>query len=147
MAANNTVKLMGRLVEDPQLKTTKNGISVTSFRIAVDRPYKTGEEKQADFFTVNAWKGTAETICKYFKKGSRILLDGSLRNRSYTVDDGTSRYVTEIELSDFSFVDSQSSGGDGGNASNTAKPEKKQSTKRSKAKEPDPDLDDADLPF
>ena len=68
----NSVVLIGRLTADPELKHTQNGNAVTGFSIAVDRPYqKAGEERQADFIDIVAWRGTAEFICKYFKKAER----------------------------------------------------------------------------
>lgn len=70
----NSVVLIGRLTADPELKHTQNGNAVTGFSIAVDRPYqKSGEERQADFIDIVAWRGTAEFICKYFKKGRKIV--------------------------------------------------------------------------
>ena len=65
----NLVVLTGRLTADPELKTTPNGISVTSFSIAVARRYRAGEEGQTDFINIVAWRQTAEFITKYFKKG------------------------------------------------------------------------------
>ena len=91
----NRVILMGRLVSDPELKTTGTGISVTSFRIAVDRSYvKSGEERKADFFDIVCWRSTAEFVCRYFGKGSLIAVEGQLQSRTYDAKDGTKRYVT-----------------------------------------------------
>lgn len=101
----NRVVLMGRLVADPELKTTASGISVTTFRIAVDRSYvKSGEERQADFFDIVAWRYTAEFICKYFRKGSLIAVDGSLQSRTYQAKDGTNRYIVEVVADNASFT-------------------------------------------
>ncbi len=101
----NRVTLMGRLVADPELKTTASGISVTSFRIAVERNYaKPGEEHKADFFNVVCWRSSAEFVCKYFTKGSLIALDGQLQNRVYQTKDGTKRYITEVVASQVSFT-------------------------------------------
>ena len=74
MASFNKVILMGRLTAAPEVKTTGSGLSVTSFSIAVDRRHIKGEEKAADFFNVTAWRGTAEFIGKYFKKGDPIIV-------------------------------------------------------------------------
>ena len=96
---------MGRLVADPELKTTASGVSVTTFRIAVDRSYvKSGEERQADFFDIVAWRYTAEVICKHFRKGSLIAIDGSLQSRTYQAKDGTNRYVVEVVADNASFT-------------------------------------------
>ena len=89
----NRVILMGRLVSDPELKTTSSGISVTSFRIAVDRSYvKAGTERQTDFFDIVCWRSTAEFVCRYFFKGSLIALEGQLQSRTYQAKDGSNRY-------------------------------------------------------
>lgn len=101
----NRVILMGRFVADPELKTTPSGISVTSFRIAVERSYaKAGEERQADFINVVCWRNTAEFVCKYFPKGSLIALEGQLQTRSYQDKDGTTRYMVEVLADKVSFT-------------------------------------------
>ena len=101
----NKVTLGGRLTSDPELKTTQSGVAVTSFRVAVNRRTKDGSE--ADFFTVNAWRGTAEFICKYFQKGSSICVVGSLQNREFKDKDGNSKRVTEIVADEAFFVDAR----------------------------------------
>lgn len=101
----NRVILMGRLVADPELKTTQSGISVTSFRIAVERSYaKAGEERQADFINIVCWRNTAEFVCKYFPKGSLIALEGQLQTRSYQDKDGSNRYIVEVLADKVSFT-------------------------------------------
>ena len=71
----NSICLMGRLTGDPELKTTQTGVSVTSFRVAVDRAYRSkDQERQTDFIPCVAWRGTAEFISRYFRKGQRIAL-------------------------------------------------------------------------
>ena len=107
MASFNKVILMGRLTAAPELKQTQSGTAVTSFTLAVDRRYsKEGQEKQADFITVVAWKGTAEFICKYFGKGSAILVCGELQTRSWE-QDGQKRYATEVVASEVSFCEAK----------------------------------------
>ncbi len=101
----NRVILMGRLVADPELKTTPAGVSVTSFRIAVERSYvKTGEERKADFFDIVCWRGTAEFVCRYFGKGSLIAVEGQLQSRTYQAKDGSNRYVVEVVADNISFT-------------------------------------------
>lgn len=107
MGANfnfNKVILGGRMTADPELKTTTSGVSVTSFTVAVNRRVKNGEA-QADFINCTAWRGTAEFICKYFKKASSICLEGSLQVRSWTDKDGNKRYATEVIAEQAYFVD------------------------------------------
>lgn len=101
----NRVILMGRLVADPELKTTNSGISVTSFRIAVDRNYvKAGEQRQADFFDIVAWRSSAEFVCKHFSKGSLIAVDGQLQSRNYQTKDGQNRTAIEVQADNISFT-------------------------------------------
>ena len=106
---NKTI-LMGRLVRIPEGKTTPNGIATCRFTMAVDRRYKKdGEERQADFINCVAWRGTAEFICRYFQKGSRILAVGSIQTRTWEKD-GEKHYATEVQVDEVEFVDSRSEG-------------------------------------
>lgn len=101
----NRVVLMGRLVADPELKTTNSGVSVCSFRIAVDRSYvKNGEQRQADFFDIVAWRSSAEFVCKHFTKGSLIAVDGQLQSRQYQTKDGSNRSIVEVVADSVSFT-------------------------------------------
>ncbi|MGN1051220.1 MAG: single-stranded DNA-binding protein [Acutalibacteraceae bacterium] len=101
----NRVVLMGRLVSDPELKQTANGVSVTSFRIAVERNFvKPGEQRQADFIDIVAWRQTAEFVCRFFGKGAMIAVDGSIQTRTYQAKDGTNRYVVEVVADQVSFT-------------------------------------------
>lgn len=100
----NVVAIQGRLTHDPELKTTPNGVSVCSFRIACERSYSSkGEERKADFFTITAWRQTAEFVCKYFQKGSMIAIEGSLQTRQYQDQQGSNRTVVEVVSSNVSF--------------------------------------------
>ena len=110
----NNVILIGRLVADPELKTTQTGLEVTSFRIAVDRPYSKDGEKKADFIDVVAWRKTAAFICQYFEKGKPIVINGSLQTRSYEVKDGSKRFVTEVLAENVEFAPSTKNNGNTG---------------------------------
>ena len=104
----NAICLMGRLTSDPELKTTQSGVSVTSFSVAVDRSYTPkDQEKQTDFINCVAWRGTAEFISKYFHKGQRIALQGSLQSRKYTANDGGQRTVYEVVADNAFFCESK----------------------------------------
>lgn len=93
----NKVLLLGRLTKDPELKTTPGGASVCSFTVACDRRYqKEGQERQADFINCIAWRNTAEFISKFFIKGMRIAIEGSIQTRSWDDNEGNKRYVTEV---------------------------------------------------
>lgn len=104
----NVAVLMGRLVADPEIRHTPNDIAVTSFTIAVDRSYvKVGTERQVDFIDIVAWRATAEFICKYFRKGQMIAVQGSIQTRSYTDKDGNKRKAFEIVADNVHFADSK----------------------------------------
>ena len=93
----NSVVFMGRLTADPELRTTPNGVSVTSFTIAVDRPFqRSGNERVADFFDVVAWRNEAEFITKFFHKGSLICVQGYMTTRTYTDKNGVNRKAYEL---------------------------------------------------
>lgn len=103
----NVVILTGRLTADPELKTTNSGISVTSFSIAVNRRYKAGEESQADFINIVAWRQSAEFVAKYFKKGNLIGIEGSIQTRKYTDKNGNNRVAFEVVANNVQFVESK----------------------------------------
>lgn len=103
----NSVTIAGRLTADPELKTTPSGLSVCSFTVAVNRRTKEGEEQKADFFNVTTWRQTAETVSKYFHKGSSIFVVGELQNRMWEKD-GQKHYATDIVAREIRFVDSKS---------------------------------------
>lgn len=110
MASLNKVVLIGHLTANPELKNTPGGVSVTSFSIGVTRKYtKAGEQPTTDFIEIVAWRTTAEFICKYFKKGQAICICGSLQTRSWTANDGTKRYATEVVADEATFVERKAS--------------------------------------
>ena len=111
----NSICLMGRLTGDPELKTTQTGVSVTSFSVAVDRAYRSkDQERQTDFINCVAWRSTAEFISRYFRKGQRIALQGSLQSRRYTANDGSQRTAYEVVVDNAFFCESK--GGNAGGA-------------------------------
>lgn len=101
----NIAILMGRLVSDPELRHTPTNVAVTTFTVAVDRSYvKSGGERQADFIDVVCWRNTAEFVCKYFRKGQMIALQGEMQTRSYTDNQGIKRKAFEIMADRVSFA-------------------------------------------
>ena len=107
---NNAV-IMGRLVADPELRTTGSGISVSSFTVAVDRRFnRQGEDRQADFIDIIAWRQTAEFVCKYFRKGSMIAVQGSIQTRMYEDKNGNKRKAVEIVADNVFFAESKAGG-------------------------------------
>ena len=100
----NKVILGGRLTADPELKQTPQGVSVTTFTVAVNRR---GKEAQTDFINCQAWRQTAEFICKFFKKGSSICISGAIQTRSWTDQQNVKRYATEVIADEAYFVDAK----------------------------------------
>ncbi len=113
----NRIILMGRLVADPELRQTPNGISVATFRIAVDRNYqsKNSNERQTDFISCVAWRQTGEFISRYFAKGRMIAVEGSLQTRSYEDKTGAKRTAYDVVVDQAYFADSRPGGAQGGN--------------------------------
>lgn len=127
----NKVFLQGRLVADPELRRTQQGTPVASYRLAVDRGYKSKDPKaqNADFINIVSWRNTAEFVCKYFTKGRMMLVEGRLQMRDYTDKDGNRRVAAEIVTDNVYFCDSRkeengtSSGGGYGPPSGFGAPE------------------------
>ena len=99
----NRITITGRLCADPELRKTTTGTPVCSARIACDRDYGKGEEKETDFFDVIGWRNTAEFICGYFKKGRLLTIDGRLQTRGWTDKGGGKRVAYEI-VADHAYV-------------------------------------------
>ena len=101
---------VGRLTKDPELKQTSNQTAFCNFTIAVDRRFKDANgQRQADFINCVAWKQTAVFIQKYFRKGSRIGICGSIQTRSYDDNNGQRHFVTEVLVEETEFVEPNSS--------------------------------------
>ncbi len=139
----NKVILIGRLTAEPELKMTTNGNEVTSFSLAVDRPFSKDQEKQnADFLRCTAWNNTAKFICTYFKKGQQIALEGRLQTRQYTDKNGEKRYATEILVQNAEFCGTAPK--KDGTGQNTAPAE---GYSNASGSDFDEMADDEDLPF
>ncbi|MDY6339276.1 MAG: single-stranded DNA-binding protein [Saccharofermentans sp.] len=109
----NKVELVGRLTKDPEVKLTSNQTQFCNFTIAVDRRFKDANgQRQADFINCVAWRQTAVFIQKYFHKGNRIGLVGSIQTRSYDDQNGQKKFITEVVVDEAEFV--ESSGGASG---------------------------------
>ena len=102
----NRVVLIGRLAVDPRLSYTQNGVAVTTFRIAVDRPFTNQQgERETDFFPIVTWRKLAETCAHNLSKGRLVAVEGRLQTRSYTAQDGSTRWVTEVVAENVQFLD------------------------------------------
>lgn len=127
----NKVFLIGNLTKDPELSETNSGVAVCRFSIAVNRR-RTGEgEPQTDFFNVTTWRGLAETIAKYVKKGNKVAVTGQLQIRLYETREGEKRTAVEVVAEDVEFL--------------TPKPQ--ESAEESKKPALEPFEDDGDIPF
>jgi len=108
----NTVVLMGRLSDNPELRKTPGDVSVTSFTIAIDKGYaKPGQERQTNWIDCVAWRQTADFITNYFDKGSMIAVTGSLQTRTYTDKNGSNRKAVEVVVDTASFCGSKREAG------------------------------------
>lgn len=105
----NSCNFTGRFTTDPELRTTQSDISVTGFSLAVQRNYKVNDEYPTDFLNFVAWRGTAEFICKHFRKGNLITVEGSLETRKYTDKDGNNRTAFEVKVDRAHFCESAGS--------------------------------------
>ena len=118
VAANGDDKnwLVGRLTKDPELRRAGE-ISVCSFRIACDRNFaRQGEQRQADFIDIVAWKGQAEFVSKYFQKGSMIVVEGALQTRNYEDRNGNKRTAVEVVARTINFGGPKNSGSSSSNS-------------------------------
>ena len=109
----NSVCLMGRLTADPELKSTQSGVSVCSFRIAVDRTYQPkGQEKQTDFINIVTWRSTAEFVSRYFRKGQLVAVQGSIQTGQYTDRDGNKRTTFDVVADNVFFAEKKAESGE-----------------------------------
>ena len=108
----NKVFLQGRLVADPELRHTQQGTPVASYRLAVERDYKSKDSnaQNADFVNIVSWRNTAEFVSRYFTKGRMMLVEGRLQMRNYTDKDGNRRVAAEVVTDNVHFADSRKDG-------------------------------------
>ena len=116
MASLNRVVLIGNLTKDPELRSTPNGQSVVTLRLAVNDRRKVGEEWQdvASFFDVVAWGKQAENAAQYLRKGSPVATDGRLQSRSWETAEGQKRSAVEVVAERVVFLGSGGGAGGGG---------------------------------
>ena len=111
----NRIIIMGRLVADPELRTTPGGVTVDTVRLAVDRDFRNKQtgERETDFINVVAWRQTAEFVSRYFAKGRMAVVEGRLQIRPYTDRDGNKRTAAEVVVENVYFGDSRRDGDSG----------------------------------
>ena len=102
----NKVTIIGNLTRDPELRSTRDGISVCSFTVAVNRRVRNAEagQPEADFFRVTAWRQLGENCAKYLAKGRKVSVVGSVSASAYTANDGTARASLEVQADDVEFL-------------------------------------------
>lgn len=138
----NKVELIGRLTKEPEIKLTSNQTQYCNFTVAVDRRFKDANgQRQADFINCVAWKNTAVFIQKYFHKGNKIGLIGSIQTRSYDDQNGQKHFVTEVIADEVEFVESQPS------AQPATAPNETAVTADTSAPASEPQSEPAELPF
>ncbi len=118
----NIIVLQGRLVRDPEMRSTQSGVAVASFTLAVDRDFggKDGGEKQTDFIDCTAWRHTAEFVSKYFSKGRMAVVSGRLQIDNYTDNDGNKRKAAKVIADNIYFGDSKKDSAAGGQSDEAA---------------------------
>lgn len=99
----NKLIITGRIIRDPEIKTTSNGTEYCNMTVAVDRRIRKGEEKQADFFACTAWGKTAAFLKQYFKKGDGITIDGRIESRKFIDKDGNNRVAWGVQIDNVEF--------------------------------------------
>lgn len=96
---------MGRLTREPELRTTQSGISVVSFTLAVERDFQRGEQRETDFIDIVAWRGTADFVHKYFRKGQLVAVSGRLQSRKWEDKQGQKRVSFEVQADEVHFAE------------------------------------------
>lgn len=141
----NSVQLVGRLTRDPEVRYTDGGSTVARFTVAINRRFK---PEEADFIPCVAFGKTAEFLEKYFRKGQRIGLNGRIQTGSYTNQEGSKVYTTDVIVENVEFVESRnaSGGGDQDNFRQTSRPAPASAVGDGFMSIPD-DVDDEGLPF
>lgn len=106
----NKLTIIGNLTHDPELRTVRDGISVCSFSVAVNRRNRSNSvpgQPDADFFRVTAWRQLGENCAKYLAKGRKVCVMGSVSVRTYQANDGTTRASLEVTADDVEFLSSR----------------------------------------
>jgi len=107
----NRVVLVGRITKDPELKHTQGNIPYVSFSLAVNRQFTNqAGEREADFINCTVWRGPAENLSRFIKKGGLLGVEGRIQTRSYEDSDGTKKYVTDVVCDNIQFLEPKGSG-------------------------------------
>lgn len=141
----NKVIIQGNLTADPDLKFTQSGIPYARFTVAINE--KTSQQETTDFIPVVAWRQTGEFANRYFKKGQQIIVEGKMKQRTYTGDDGKNKSIIEVVAKEVHFC-----GTKGGSAPPQAQPQQQPQpstgmTYSTAGAEFEEILSDGDVPF
>ena len=135
----NKVFLIGNLTRDPELSEANSGVSLCRFAIAVNRRFSGGDaERQTDFFNVTAFRGLADNIARFCKKGNKVAVVGSIQIRNYEDNNGQRRTFVDVVADDVEFLTPKNSGASDDDYAPAA-PKKKPAL--------EPFEDDGDIPF
>ena len=134
----NKITLIGNLTNDPETRSTPNGVTICTFTIATNRRFANSDgERQTDFFRVNAWRQLGEVCAKHLAKGRKVAVVGELQARLYDAKNGEKRMSLDVAADEVEFL--------------SPKDEEPKNTTVSKGKiTPDEgftDIDTSDLPF
>ncbi|MEO8288003.1 MAG: single-stranded DNA-binding protein [Chloroflexota bacterium] len=158
----NKVMIIGNLGKDPEMKYNQDGKPITTFSVAVSRSWKSPDGQQSEeteWFRVVAWERLAETCNEYLRKGSKVYIEGRLKTRKWTAQDGQEKQITEVIASDMQMLDSrqqsgydEGGGGGGGGYRNDRPAPQRQGSSPSPAASgsqsyDDTDMDVDDIPF
>ena len=146
----NNVVLTGRLTKDINLRYTQSGKAAGSFSLAVERNFTNQQgQRDADFINCVVWGKPAETMANYTHKGSLIGIEGRIQTRNYENKQGQRVYVTEVIVTNFTFLESKKSQGQGNQGYQQANSQSNQGYQDQAwgSGQSDIDIDDGDLPF
>ena len=138
----NSINIMGRITKDLELKKVGDDLSLLEFSIALDDGF--GDNKKTYFFDINAWRGKADVISQYFKKGDRILVNGRLTQKTWKSQDGGNRSKVVISLNDFDFIERK---GDSGNNASQSYSTPENNAPKDNVNFADYNNDNEDIPF
>ena len=141
----NKVFLIGNLTRDPEFRETPSGVPMCRFTIAVNRNYRSADgERQADFFNCTAWRGLAETISRYTKKGTKVCVVGSVEMREYEDNTGARRTAVDVMVQDFEILTPKA---EDGSSFDAAEPAPRTTAAPRRKPQLQPMDDDGDIPF
>jgi single-strand DNA-binding protein len=151
----NKAIIIGRLTRDPEVRTTGNGTSVTSFSVATSFNWTNQQgqkQEQTEYHNIVAWRRLGEIVAQYLKKGSLVYVEGRLQTRSWEGQDGKKNYRTEIIANEMKMLGSKPTGGGAGSPAEPNEPSFSQdapSPMASAGSEATPEIqiDDSDIPF